>query len=59
MTRAAPVSEPLAAVTCTSVPIMTLDLVACPRALDSHICPLDVADSLSTQQVLPGLTFSH
>lgn len=39
--------------------LMTLDLVGCPQAINSPICPLDVADSLSTQQVLSGLTFSH
>lgn len=39
---------------------MTVDLVlGSPQALNSPICPLDVADSLSTQQVLLGLTFSH
>lgn len=37
---------------------MTLDLTGC-QVLNSPICLLDVADSLSTQQVLSGLTFSH
>lgn len=46
-------------VMCTSVLLMTLDLVGCPQALNSPICPLDVADSLSTQQVLSGLSLSH
>ena len=55
----APASEPLTAVTCNSAILMTLDLVGCPQAPDSPICPLDVADSLSTQQVLSGLTFGH
>lgn len=59
LTRTALVSESLTAVTCTGVLLMTLDLVGCPQAPDSPICPLDVADSLSTQQVLSGLTFAH
>ena len=52
-------SEPLTTVTCTYVLLMTLDLVGRPQDLDGAICPLDVADSLSTQQVLSGLTFGH
>lgn len=50
---------PLTTVSCTYVLLMTLDLVGCSQALGSPICLVDVADSLSTQQVLSGLTFGH
>ena len=52
-------SQPLTIVKCIYVLLMTLDLFGCPQALDSPICLLDVADSLSTQQVLSGLSFGH
>lgn len=46
-------------VTCLCMEPVTSDLVGCPQALGSPICLVDVADSLSFQQVLSGLTFGH
>lgn len=43
----------------TYPPRMTPDFVSCPEDPDSSICLVDVADSLSAQQVLSGLTFGQ
>lgn len=36
--------------------VMTFDLGDCLQGLNSPVCPLEVADSLSAQQVVSGLT---
>lgn len=41
---------------CIYVVLMTFDLVECPQAPHSPICLPHVSDSLSTQQVLSGVT---